>query len=57
MTQKTTNAKIMIGDMLVDFDYLKWGDVFLYERPNGWFLCKMLARIDENTVNVEVIAK
>lgn len=57
MTQKTTNAKIMIGDMLVDFDYLKLGDVFLYERPNGWFLCKMLARIDENTVNVEVIAK
>ncbi len=57
MTQKTTNAKIMIGDMLVDFDYLKWGDVFLYERPNGWFLCKMLTRIDENTVNVEVIAK
>lgn len=56
MTDKNINAKIMIGDMVVDFDYLQKGDIFLYERPSGWILCKMLSRVDENTINVEGIS-
>lgn len=48
------NAKIMIGEMLVDFDYLKEGDLFLYERLNGWTLCKMVKKEDDSTIQVEV---